>query len=90
MVDFEGENEDEADIRLSCFARMNRLTKVAWRECRRQPKYLFCFICLLVSRLMNALFAVYIQLWVISFQKTGVLATKRDSDYVYRNIFLGA
>ena len=35
VVDFEGENEEEAEIRLSCFARMNRLTKVAWRECRR-------------------------------------------------------
>lgn len=39
---------------------------------------------------MNVLFAVYIQLWVISFQKTGVLESKEESDAIYRNIIIGS
>ena len=55
----------------------------------RAPKYIFCFICLMISRLMNILFAVYIQLWVMSFYKQGVLADRDESDSVYFRIVLG-
>ena len=69
---------------------MKSLTEEVWQECKERPKYIFCFICLLVSRLMNVLFAVYIQLWVMSFQKSGLLASKKESDAVYRNIVIGS
>lgn len=69
---------------------MKTLTEEALQECKERPKYIFCFICLLVSRLMNVLFAVYIQLWVMSFQKSGLLASKKESDAIYRNIVIGS
>ena len=57
-------------------------------EIREKPKYVFVFVCLMVSRLMNILFAIYIQLWVMSFLKAGVLETKEESDKTYRNIVI--
>ena len=43
------------------------LTNEAWEDIKLMKKYLFCFICLLVSRLIVVLFSVYLQLWVMSF-----------------------
>lgn len=44
----------------------------------------------MVSRLITILFSVYMQLWVISFEKKGVLASKDVSDAIYRNIIIGS
>ena len=68
--------------------RMLTLTKEVMLEIRQKPKYIFVFICSMVSRLMNILFAVYVQLWVMSFQKSGVLASKEQSDKTYRDIVI--
>ena len=73
----DGKRIDEpVDNNLSVVSQVNSLCKQVWQECQRKPKYIFCFVCLIVSRLMNVLFAVYIQLWVMSFKETGVLASK--------------
>ena len=61
-----------------------------YEECKVKPKYFFCFICMLVSRLVTVLFSVYMQLWIISFEKSGVLSGKEESDAIYRNIVLGS
>lgn len=61
---------------LPAWPRFKKLWSEAMEEIYERPKYIFVFVCLIVSRLMNILFAVYIQLWVMSFQKTGVFATK--------------
>ena len=37
---------------------------------------------------MNVLFAVYIQLWVLSFEKTGIIGSKEEADAVYRNLVI--
>ena len=55
-----------------------------------RPKYIFCFICLIASRLITVLFSVYMQLWVISFEKRGILPDKETSDAIYRNIIIGS
>ena len=52
--------DEPVDTHRSFWAKFKSLSKSAWHECKRRPKYIFCFICLLVSRLMNVLFAVYI------------------------------
>jgi len=40
--------------------RVKKLTAEAFEEIKERPKYIFVFVCLIVSRLMNVLFAVYI------------------------------
>ena len=72
------------------WSKVKNLTLVAKQECQRNPKYLFCFICLFVSRLIGVLFSVYLQLWVMNFYKTGVIATKEQSDSLYMSIILGS
>ena len=64
------------------------ITQEVWNECVQKPKYIFCFICFMVSRLISILFSVTIQLWIMSFQKSGVLATNEDSDLIYRNVII--
>ena len=59
-------------------------------ECTRKPKYIFCFICLLVSRLVSVLFSVYMQLWILSFEQSGLLASKGEADAVYMRVVVGA
>ena len=78
----------QVDQSSSCWNRFRSLSESAWQEVRDNHKYMFCFVCLLVSRLMNVMFAVYIQLWVMSFQKSGVIETQEASDGVYRNIVI--
>ena len=72
------------------WSKVKNLTLVAKHECRRDPKYLYVFMCLFVSRLIGVLFSVYLQLWVMNFFKTGVIATKEQSDQLYMSIILGS
>ena len=44
----------------------------------------------MVSRLMSVLFSVYLQLWVMSFEKSGVLSSKEESDAIYMRVVSGA
>ena len=66
------------------------LTSKSWQEIKQRPKYFFCFICLLVSRLIAVLFSVYLQLWIMSFQKSGVLSSTEESDAIYMKVVAGA
>ena len=74
----------------SVVSKFKRLTDEAWKEVKTRPKYLFCFICLLVSRLIAVLFSVYLQLWIMSFEKSGVLSSKEESDSIYMRVVTGA
>jgi len=57
----DGSRRDElVDSSESKWQRFTRLTREVIHEIREKPKYIFCFVCLMVSRLMNILFAVYI------------------------------
>mmetsp|Transcript_17153 Transcript_17153/g.23130 ORF Transcript_17153/g.23130 Transcript_17153/m.23130 type:complete len:212 (+) Transcript_17153:838-1473(+) len=62
---------------------MKLLTIDTFKECRQRPKYLFVFVCLMGSRLIVVLFSVYLQLWIISYEESGVLANKAESDSIY-------
>ena len=66
------------------------LSSKCWEEMKEKPKYFFCFICLFVTRLITVLFSVYLQLWVISFQKSGVLSSTEESDKIYMQVIAGA
>ena len=44
---------------------------------------------MIVTRFMNVIVSTYLQLWIISFQKSGVLTSKDESDITYRNLILG-
>ena len=70
--------------------RAAKITIEVYHECAQRPKYIFCFICLLVSRLVNVLFSTYFQLWVMSFQNSGVLESNEESDSIYANIIIGS
>ena len=52
---------------MTVLVKFKYLTSEAGKEVWERPKYIFCFICLLVSRLIAVLFSVYLQLWVMSF-----------------------
>lgn len=83
-------SKSETDAsRAPLWQRVKRQTSIVLVELRERQKYYFCFVSLLVSRLMNVLFAVYVQLWVMSFHKAGILESKRESDIIYRNIVIG-
>ena len=43
-------------------------------------------MCLLGSRLIVVLFSVYLQLWNISYEESGVLASKKESDSIYMTV----
>jgi len=62
------------------------LTEDAWKECVQRPKYLFVFVCLTGSRLIFVLFSVYLQLWIISYEESGVLSSKKEADSVYMTV----
>ena len=85
-----GQTIEEANSDITFWERFRSLTKEAWHECKTKPKYIFCFICLMVSRLMSVLFSVYLQLWVMSFEKSGVLSSKEESDAIYMRVVSGA
>ena len=70
--------------------KFRRLTAECWEEIKLKKKYMFCFVCLLVSRLIVVLFSVYLQLWVMSFQQTGVLSSKEEADGIYMRVMTGA
>ena len=72
------------------WSKIKYLTKQLVEECQRKPKYIFCFICLLVSRLISVLFSVYMQLWILSFEKSGLLASKHEADSIYLRVVVGA
>lgn len=55
-----------------------------------RPKYFFCFICVTTSRLISVLFSVYMQLWIMSFHKNGVLETTEEADAIYMRIVIGS
>jgi len=76
------------DVNRPACERFTKLTSEVSKEIREKPKYMFVFVCLMVSRLMNILFAVYIQLWVMSFHKSGVLESDEESVKTYRNIVI--
>lgn len=64
----DGTREDEiVDRNVGTWERLSTITSVVFSEIAEKPKYVFVFVCITVSRLMNILFAVYIQLWVMSF-----------------------
>ena len=75
---------------MTVIGKFKYLTSEACNEVLERPKYIFCFICLLVSRLIAVLFSVYLQLWVMSFQQSGVLASKEESDAIYMRVVTGA
>ena len=85
-------NYENRDVPLEpgVWSKVKNLTLLANMEFRRNPKYLFVFLCLFVSRLCSVLFSVYLQLWVMNFYKTGVIATKEESDSLYMSIILGS
>ena len=57
----DGTREDEeVDPNEGCMPRFNRLTRTVWEEIKEKPKYALCFALLMISRLMNILFAVFI------------------------------
>ena len=56
----------------------------------KRPKYIFCFVCLIVSRLISVLFSVYMQLWIMSFWQLGTLSDKEESDAIYRNVIIAS
>lgn len=57
----DGTREDEeVDPNEGCMPRFNRLTRTVWEEIKKKPKYALCFALLMISRLMNILFAVFI------------------------------
>ena len=62
--------------------------KLFCSECKTKPKYILCF-CMVVTRFMNVITSIYLQLWIISFQHSGVLTSKDESDIAYRNIVIG-
>ena len=43
-----------------------------------------------MSRLIAVLFSVYLQLWIMSFQKSGVLSSTEESDAIYMKVVAGA
>ena len=75
---------------MTVIGKFKYLTSEALNEVLERPKYIFCFVCLLVSRLIAVLFSVYLQLWVMSFQQSGVLASKEESDAIYMRVVTGA
>lgn len=84
----QGRVDEAVDQNQPFWDKLKRLSSEAWVECKSRPKYVFCFVCICISRLMNILFGVYIQLWVMSFQKQGIIESKEESDAIYRNIVL--
>lgn len=85
----DGTREDQVfDRSRPRWEQFKKLTFDVFTEVSAHPKYVLVFICVLVSRLMNILFAVYIQLWVLSFQKVGVLESKEEANKTYRNIVI--
>ena len=80
--------EEPVDKSEPFWDRLKELSSEVWKECKTRPKYIFCFVCICISRLMNILFGVYIQLWVMSFKEQGVLESEEESNTVYRNIVL--
>ena len=49
-------------------------------------KYLFCFISVTVTKLLQVLYSVYLMLWILNFVETGVLVDQDEAKIVYKNI----
>lgn len=76
--------EESSDM--TFWEKFRSLSEEAWNEVKSRPKYTFCFICLLVTRLVSVLFSVYMQLWVMSFVKSGVISSEEEGDRIYMTI----
>ena len=79
-------SEREPHIQETTWEKFKRLTSEAWQECKTQPKLLYCFFCLLSSRLITVLFSVYLQLWIMSFKESGVIESTELADRTYMRI----
>lgn len=77
--------KNEEDMPLSFSERTAIVVSEVWKESIRRPKYILSFLTMMSCRLFVTLFSIYLQLWVISFEKSGVLASKEEADRVYRN-----
>ena len=43
------------------------------QEVKKDMKYLFCFIAVMVTKLIQVLYSVYLVLWITDFARRGVL-----------------
>lgn len=70
-------NQESSQPKSPLWSRLKIIVSEVWRESKEQPKYIFTFINMMACRLFVTLFSVYLQMWVLSFEKSGVLESKQ-------------
>lgn len=76
------------DPNLTFWERVKKLTSEAWHEILTRPKYLLIFILLAISRLINIMLQVYIQLWMIGYTKNGILKDTEHQNNAYSKFII--
>lgn len=75
---------------MSKFEKIKALTSLVGAECRRDPKYVICFLGAAIVRLMAVLFSTFLLLWITSFVDDGIIATEQESKTLYQKVILAS
>ena len=59
--------EEEAPEGLTCWQKTKFLTQSVKQEVVKDMKYLFCFVAVMVTKLIQVLYSVYLVLWITNF-----------------------
>lgn len=59
-------------------------------ECRRDAKYIICFVGAAIIRLIALLFSTFLLLWITSFVDDGILESEAVSKTIYQKVILAA